>query len=230
MKLCFNDTETTGLPVFKEPSESPGQPHIVQLAAMLIDDLPSGPNVLGEMNVIVRPDGWSWTEEDEAYKAHGITMERAMDEGIPEAQAIAMFHELQLAGDMRVAHNGQFDDRIYRIAFKRYGDGIDTGDAHWSKLTQEQKDIIADTYKLRPSFCTMKSTTNVLQLPPTDKQVKAGFGRGFKNPKLSEAFAHYFGFEFDGAHNALFDVHACADVYFAIQRGITTPIFTVRGA
>lgn len=33
----FYDTETQGLPLFKEPSEHPSQPHIVQLAACLLD-------------------------------------------------------------------------------------------------------------------------------------------------------------------------------------------------
>lgn len=33
----FFDTETTGLPLFEQPSEDPRQPHIVQLAACLVD-------------------------------------------------------------------------------------------------------------------------------------------------------------------------------------------------
>lgn len=33
----FYDNETNGLPLFKEPSNHPGQPHIVQLAAVLVD-------------------------------------------------------------------------------------------------------------------------------------------------------------------------------------------------
>lgn len=37
MKIHVMDCETTGLPLFKEPSEDPRQPHIVELAAMLID-------------------------------------------------------------------------------------------------------------------------------------------------------------------------------------------------
>lgn len=236
MKLLVNDTETNGLPLFKEPSEDPRQPHIVQLAAMLIDEGPV-PVTLDKMNRIIRPDGWSWDDsegsEDKAFQAHGITMERAMDEGVPEAEAIEEFHALQLQCDMRVAHNGSFDDRIYRIAYKRHGAGNivsrqEDGTPVWKPMSQEERDIVADTYRMRPSFCTMKHTVNVLQLPPTDRMRGAGFGYKFKVPKLTESFAHYFGFVFDGAHDAMNDVHACADVYFAIQRGITTPIYTAR--
>lgn len=33
----FYDCETQGIPLFKEPSEHPEQPHIVQVAACLVD-------------------------------------------------------------------------------------------------------------------------------------------------------------------------------------------------
>ena len=39
----FYDTETTGLPDFKAPSEAQHQPHIVQLAALLVDLFQSTP-------------------------------------------------------------------------------------------------------------------------------------------------------------------------------------------
>ena len=228
MKICANDTETNGLPLWREPSEDPRQPHIVQCAALLISDTPEGAVLIESMNRIVRPDGWSWTEEDEAFKAHGITMERAMDEGVPEADVIAEFHALQAQADMRVAHNASFDDRIYRIAFKRYGDGGGTSENRrdvWESYVQEYKDSVADAFAARPKFCTMRATTDVLKLPPTEKMKGEGFTK-YKQPKLTEAFKHYFGFVFDGAHDALVDAKACADIYLAIQRQIHVPVFT----
>jgi DNA polymerase-3 subunit epsilon len=177
---------------------------------MLVNDTPSGATLMQSMNRLIKPDGWSWTEDDEAFKAHGITFERAMDEGVPEREAIEEYLAMHDLGQLRVAHNGSFDDRILRIALKRYG----------------YSDERADEYRDFVSFCTMRASTGICQLPPTEKQVKAGYGKGFKNPKLTEAFAHFFGFEFHGAHDAMNDSMACADVYLAIQRGIKAPVFT----
>lgn len=70
---CFFDTETTGLPLFKEPSEHPGQPHIVQLGACLVD-LDSR-EVLSTLDVMIKPDGWLIPDKVDAI--HGITTEKA---------------------------------------------------------------------------------------------------------------------------------------------------------
>ena len=40
----------------------------------------------------------------------------------------------------------------------------------------------------------------------------------YKWPTLSEAHQHFFGCEFDGAHEAMGDVAATAKIYFEIQR------------
>ena len=39
-KILFYDTETTGLPLWSQPSEHPDQPRVVQLAALLCDEEP----------------------------------------------------------------------------------------------------------------------------------------------------------------------------------------------
>lgn len=82
----FYDTETTGLPLFKEPSEHPDQPHIVQLAACLVDL--DTRKTIASMDVIVKPNGWTIPAEVSAI--HGITTEHAMDVGISEAMAIEL--------------------------------------------------------------------------------------------------------------------------------------------
>jgi DNA polymerase-3 subunit epsilon len=117
-KLIFIfDTETTGLPVWKEPSDSESQPHLVQLAAVLVD--PATKNVIQSMDVIIKPDGW--IIPDDVAAIHGITTEKALAVGIPEKLALEMF--LAMRGNAeRVAFNKTFDQRIIRIAAKRYLD------------------------------------------------------------------------------------------------------------
>ena len=113
----FFDTETTGLPDWKQPSESPEQPHMVQLAAHLVD-LDSR-KIIQSMDVIIKPDGWVIPEETVAV--HGITTEYALEVGIPEKQALEMFLSIS-GGRKRIAFNTTFDNRIIRIATKRFCD------------------------------------------------------------------------------------------------------------
>lgn len=92
------DTETTGIPDWKIPSDSPDQPHLVSLAAILVNA--ETREVVDSMDVIIKPDGWEIPQE--TIDIHGITMEIAEKEGIPEQEALEMFlamrgdHELSL--------------------------------------------------------------------------------------------------------------------------------------
>jgi len=115
-KLIFGyDTETCGIPNWKIPSDDPSQPHLVQLAAQLVNA--ETREVVDSMDVIIKPDGWEIPQE--TIDIHGITMEMAEKEGIPEQEALEMF--LAMRGDHeRVAYNKTFDQRIVRIACKRY--------------------------------------------------------------------------------------------------------------
>lgn len=214
MKPFFYDTETTGLPAFSEPSESPNQPHLVEIAAILCGD---DGKVIRKVQHIIKPDGWSWDESNEAFKVHGITFEQAMDEGVPEPDALYDFICLANDGDMRVAHNETFDARIMRIAMKRYGSGVDSGTSNWRELSQHGKDEIADNFAAKPKFCTMKAATRACALPATPNMIAKGMGKLFKNPSLAEAYRHYFGQEITNAHRALTDAMHCMELFYAIQ-------------
>ena len=179
--ILFFDTETTGLPLWKEPSDHPDQPHMVQLSALLVDA--DTRELIQLMDVIIKPDGWVIPEETIAI--HGITNERALAEGIPEAEALDMFLAMYANAKFRVAHNTTFDNRIIRIAMKRYRPDA-VSDEQW-------KD--AALY-----HCTMTAHTKK---------------HGGKWPKLTELYLHYFGREMEGAHTALADAKGCMEVYFA---------------
>lgn len=190
----FFDTETSGLPLFNEPSEDPRQPHIVQLAACLVDI--ETRQTIASMDVIVQPRGW--TIPDDVAAIHGITTERATDVGIPESVAVGMFIELWRFRT-RIAHNEAFDARILRIALMRHA--IDAA--------------LPDLWKAGAAECTQALSTPILRLPPTPRMIAAG-RRHHKSANLGEAYRHFTGNELAGAHNAMVDVQACMTVYFAI--------------
>lgn len=184
----FFDTETTGLPQFNEPSEGENQPHIVQLAANLVD-LDSR-KVIQSMDVIVKPEGWEIPAE--VAEIHGITTEYALQVGIPEKQAVEMFLALW-AGRLRVAHNTTFDNRIIRIATKRY-------------CSEE----VIDAWQAGEYQCTGALTKPIMQMLPKNKF-------GYKMPKLKEAYLHFIGQELQDAHSAMADTNACMSVFFAAK-------------
>jgi DNA polymerase-3 subunit epsilon len=193
--ILFFDTETTGLPNFKARSADPIQPHLVQLALIIAAD--DGTEV-SATSVIVKPDGWTIPADVTAI--HGISQERAMDEGIPEAAAVGMFLVNQGQCAVRAAHNESFDRRIMRIAMTR---------------ASMERDFIEMVEK-RESFCTCNAAKPIINLQPTERMRAAGFN-GAKPPKLEECIRHFFGEELPGAHDALIDARAAARLYFHLQ-------------
>lgn len=191
----FFDTETTSLPLWGEPSDDPRQPHIVQLAAKLVNL--ENFRVLSAMSTIVKPSGW--VIPTDTIEVHGIDNHTANDFGIPEISAVGKFWGMYELCDLVVAHNASFDDRIIRIALKRFFP--DPKEPSW-----------ADVWKEKPRFCTAKESTQILKLPPT-----ARMRGGFKKPKLSEAYSFFTNKNLMGAHDALVDVDACIEVYKGIQ-------------
>lgn len=187
MKLFF-DTETTGLPLFREAPADSRQPHIVQLGAILCDEQR---RVVGELNLIVKPDGW--TIPDEAAKVHGITTERALRYGVPLRRVMGLFVALADLAEELVAHSYSFDDLMVRSALAR----LECQEA----LENQER---------RKWFCTMRAATPVLKLP--------GRYGDFKWPSLQEAYTHFMGKPFDGAHDAMADVRACSAVYYALPQ------------
>lgn len=192
--ILFYDTETTGLPDFQAPSEAPHQPHIVQLAAVLVE--PDTRKALSSLNVVIRPEGWTIPAGVAAI--HGITTEIAQDVGIPEGVALSAFLEMW-NGRQRVAHNEPFDARVIRIAMLRFCGGYD-----------------ADVWKQGPSQCTARMAAPICKIPPTERMVAAGRGH-FKTANLTEAFRYFTGNDLEGAHNAMSDVNACIAIYFSIK-------------
>lgn len=194
--LCFFDTETTGLPDWKSPSEAEHQPHIVDICALLYT--PDG-ELVDAFEAMIKPDGW--VIPDEVAAIHGITTDIANACGIDEAEALARFMAIHDQAGMRVAHNCSFDDRILRIALMRF-----------------RGEQVADAFKLGPSYCTAINAKPICQLPPTERMKQTSFRNQFKTPNLAEALMLLTGEELVNAHRARVDTEACAKVYFALQK------------
>lgn len=198
MNVMVWDVETNGLPDFKARSHDPKQPHIVELAMIHYDD---AGNELSAMSVIVKPDGWEITEDMTAI--HGISHERALQEGIAENDVIALWLAGQARAAIRVAHNISFDARLARIAMVRAG---------------YQRDFI-EMVEGRQSFCTCNSSKAIVKAPPTEKMLAAGF-TGFKSPNLGECVRHFFpGEVVEGLHGALADARYCGRIYWELMKG-----------
>lgn len=184
LALCY-DVETTGIPLFKEPSDDPRQPHVVEIAAILANR----ETEVERWQAIVKPEGW--TVPADVAKIHGITTEKALAEGRPAAEVFAEFHALWLRSSFRAAHSESFDARMIRIEFKRH------------------RPADADPWKAGKARCTADLSTNICRLPPTQRMVEAGRSGQFKKPKLEEAYKFFFGATFHDAHRAMPDAEAC---------------------
>jgi DNA polymerase-3 subunit epsilon len=187
----FFDTETTGLADCKMPAEWEGQPRVCQLGAILTDD--SG-RVKAESNLLIKPDGWAIPAEASAI--HGISQEDAENYGLPIKTALAIFSRLVSKSYAVVAHNTRFDLFLLEVECSR---------------------LSANLNLPKQYHCTMEESRDILKLPPTKRMTDLGMTK-FKNPSLQEAYRHFFGREFEGAHDAMADVRACKDVFFALKK------------
>lgn len=158
---------------------------------------PNQPRII-QLGAILYDDEWKVRAEvnliakgipipEEAAAVHGITTEIAQQCGVSPFILLDTFKELSEHATVVVAHNFAFDRFMLAIEIARQTDCIGT----FGHL----QDI---------SFCTMLAMTNICKIPGP---------YGNKWPKLQEAYQHAYGQPFEGAHDAMADVRACASVY-----------------
>lgn len=190
------DTETTGFPDWKQPSEAEHQPHLTDLCYLLFS---KEGELIESMDALIRPDGWVIPQDVEELT--GLSTDFLTINGIPEREALALFGRINKKADVRVAHNANFDERIMRIGISRYFG----------------KDV-ADRFKEKPLYCTANATKNIVKCPPTEAMKNSRFRNTFKTPNMQEALSFFCPGEVIGqAHRARPDAEACAKVFFAMQ-------------
>jgi DNA polymerase-3 subunit epsilon len=198
--ILFFDTETTGLPDYRMPPEHECQPSIVQIAMSLTDDTGTE---RASASMVVQVIGREIPTA--ASKVHGITTQMAAEFGVYPTAALYVWDRFAQMADTVVAHNLKFDLAVIEAA--------------WTKHNPAFRTTVPDFHgrhdRLK-QFCTMEAASPIVNLPPTDRMIAAGFNKP-KSPKLEECVKHFFGEEHSGAHDALADLRACARLYFHLQ-------------
>jgi len=190
MTILAIDCETSGFTKPNLPLDHPDQPYIVQLAAQLCED--DGKPIAGFSLII--DNGVEIPEK--AAAVHGITAEKAVQFGVSPTSALAHFAHFHQRADLIIAHNIKFDKMVMEVA-----------------MTRQQGKEMRIT---KPCYCTMETATPVINLPPTDRMLAAGFNKP-KAPKLEECIEHFFGEKLEGAHDAMVDLTACLRVYLHLK-------------
>lgn len=138
---------------------------------------------------IIKPEGFKL--EKEAMEVHGITEEIAK-KGYSLVGALSEFIAMVEQSKILVAHNLRFDRKIVKAELIR----------------SAMSHVIIDKGGIE-SICTMFSSTAYCAIPGPC---------GNKWPKLKELHQKLFGEGFEGAHDALVDVRACARCFFELKR------------
>ena len=185
MFLIF-DTETTGLPKdWNAPfTDSDNWPRLVQLAWQLHDE--SG-KLIDNKNFIVKPEGY--TIPYNAEKIHGISTERAEQEGYDLTFVLNEFNKDLGRATYNVGHNIGFDVNI--VAAEYYRKSVTTNIIELATI---------DTKDVSTQYCA----------------IPGGRGGRFKWPTLTELHTKLFGVPFTDAHDAAYDVDATAKCFFGL--------------
>jgi len=181
----FFDTETSGLPRdWNAPvTRLANWPRIVQLGWICCDE--KGKKT-SSSQYIIKPVGFHISRE--VAKVHGITMGRALAEGVDLKPVLSEFSDAIQAASVMVAHNMAFDENVVGAELLRAG----------------MPNVLAKKQRC----CTMTESTDYCRLP----------GKyGLKWPSLTELHEQLFGESFDDAHGAIADTAACMRCFFRLQ-------------
>lgn len=201
MKALVFDTESSGMIQWSLPSETPTQPHLTQLTALLFDDVTDTEEAY--IDIVVRQDGF--TVDAEAFAKHKITPEHSFAVGLPEEHALNHFEAMLPFADVLVGFSLNFDIRMLRVAMARFGRDAAHMDAIQKRCDRIKYDI-------------QHKCTDLAKIPPTRKMMAAG-RKSFKPPSLEEAARAILGIEMGAdAHDSRGDVLATKDLYLHILK------------
>lgn len=215
-RLLFLDTETSGLPRRMEAptTRADNWPRVVQLA-WVMTDLSGQP--LSEGNFLVRPNGWRI--QPGALRCHGITVQRAMENGVHLSQALRRFAVDLLQSDTVIAHNVAFDSKIVGAEFHRLGQGNPLL-RRQLQCTMHIGASFLGKYAVPESVTAQEPSSARYSLPPANS---SSIHQPHSSPKrvafpsLEKLHRALFHRGVDGAHDALVDARACMKCFLAMR-------------
>lgn len=139
--------------------------------------------VLWEGGFFIKRQGWSMSPE--ATAKNGISDALLDNKGIPVADVLDLYSSCVLFGLAVVAHHAQHDCKVMRGELRRAG--------------------MDDLFEKTRNICTMRAMAEQCRIPKKN-------GRGYKWPKLAEAYAHATGLNLVEAHKAINDARACRGI------------------
>lgn len=230
-RILFVDTETTGLPQnMNAPyTDTRNWPHILGIAWELWEVKQVKKETYGwESATVFDQGGWTVEGGEEAYyeeskprclrqenyivqqrdgvvsspealKVHGITPDKQYEEGTEITYIIEEFLKLAEEADIIVAHNVAFDRPIIVCEMFRLGEDVPLW--IWE--------------------CTKEISTDILKLPPTERQRQYRPDIKYKMPSLDELYKFLFEKPVPGReenHGAGQDTRACRECYFELKK------------
>lgn len=198
-RVLVFDTETTGLPKYKNASifRPDDWPHVVQLSFLLYDAESNTVIDNGDYTIKL-PQGV--TIEPGAAMVHGITMEKCEAKGVQMLDAFKHFNHAGSQADIFVAHNLLFDKRLMLVESKRIGINHPFADKQ--------------TGAWKPDFCAMKQSVELCKIETKNNKTGETY---YKYPKLSELHNHLFGFAPTGLHDSMADILCCLRCYIKMK-------------
>ena len=186
MYLIF-DTETTGLPHNKTaPLTDLDNWPRLVQIAWQLHD--NRGKLLSQQSFIVKPEGFDIPFNSE--QIHGISTKRALEEGTSLQDVLQAFNKDLKNTQLLVGHNIEFDINIIGAELIRQSLATD----YFLSLDK------LDTGIASTEFC----------------QLKGGIGGRLKMPRLTELHEKLFGYTFEDAHDASYDVAATARAFFGL--------------
>jgi len=190
MKILIFDTETTGLPIGRNPSiyDTQKWPHILQLSYIVYDSETNDIITVEDDYIRIHDDV---VIEPGSQKIHNISKELLIERGISIQDALYKFNTFTTQSDLLVGHNVSFDKRMVIV------EGI----------RNKIKMNVDDTY------CTMR---NSVELCKIEREWPDG-NKYFKYPTLSELYEELFKITPKNTHNALIDILICMRCFVKIE-------------